>query len=217
VFAAAEVARHAQGLRVCIDDDDRVDAILVTAAAVIFDGLAGAVLARRAHRTRICWIQRLPPNTTLTDYLIRPASLDDIPHIVEHREQMFRDMGIAARFDGMATAMEAWLREAMPSKTYLGWVALANDAVVAGGGLIVIPWPPGPITMDARCGFVFNVFTQPAHRKHGLARQLMEAMHEHCRAHGIERVVLNASAFGKSLYDSMGYVVTNEPMMRMKL
>ena len=150
-------------------------------------------------------------------YLIRPATLADIPQLVEQREQMFRDMGIAARFDGMAAAMAAWLRDAIPSKTYLGWVAVGNDAVVAGGGLIVIPWPPGPMTLDARCGFVFNVYTQPAHRQQGLARRLMDAMHAHCRAEGIERIVLNASVFGKPLYEAMGYVETEQPMMRMQL
>ena len=45
----------------------------------------------------------------------------------------------------------------------------------------------------------------------------MDAIHDHCRAEGIERVVLNASAFGKPLYDAMGYVVTKEPMMRLRL
>jgi GNAT superfamily N-acetyltransferase len=152
------------------------------------------------------------------DYLIRTATLADIPHIVEHREEMFRDMGIPAQFESMAIAMDLWLRHAIPSKTYLGWIAVADHgAVVAGGGLIVIPWPPGPMTMDPRCGFAFNVYTQPAHRKQGLANRLMDAMHAYCRAEGIERVVLNASVFGKSLYESMGYVVANEPMMRIKL
>jgi GNAT superfamily N-acetyltransferase len=151
------------------------------------------------------------------DYLIRPATLDDIPHLVEHREHMFRDMGIAARFTGMAAAMDAWLRDAIPSKTYRGWVATRAGTVVAGGGVIVIPWPPGPITMDARCGFIFNVYTQPAHRKQGLARRLMDAIHDHCRAEGIERVVLNASVFGKPIYEAIGYVETEQPMMRMAL
>ena len=36
-------------------------------------------------------------------------------------------------------------------------------------------------------------------------------------AEGIERVVLNASTFGKPLYEAMGYVVTDEPMMRMRI
>jgi len=151
-------------------------------------------------------------------YTIRPATIHDIPHIVHHREAMFREMGISAAFDDMAPAMELWLRHAIPSKTYQGWVAVTvAGEVAAGGGLVVIPWPPGPISLDPRCGFIFNVYTQPEHRKQGLARRLMDAIHDSCRAEGIERVVLNASTFGKPLYDAMGYVVSNEPMMRMRL
>ena len=151
-------------------------------------------------------------------YSIRPATAADIPHIVSHREDMFRDMAIPAEFDAMRTAFASWLQHAIPSGTYLGWLAIAaNGDVAAGSGLIVIPWPPGPMTMDPRCGFVFNVYTHPAHRKQGLARQMMDAIHDWCRGQGIERVVLNASTFGQSLYQSMGYVVTGEPMMRLRL
>ena len=151
-------------------------------------------------------------------YTIRPATIADIPHIVEHRCEMFREMAIPAEFEDMAIAVDLWLRHAIPSKTYLGWIAeTSSGAVAGGGGLIVIPWPPGPMTIDPRCGFVFNVYTAPAHRKQGLARRLMDAMHDYCRAEGIERVVLNASTFGKPLYDAMGYVVADEPMMRLRL
>ena len=151
-------------------------------------------------------------------YSIRPATITDIPHIVDHRARMFMEMDIPAAFEDMAAATDLWLRHAIPSKTYHGWIAESNTgAVVGGSGLIVIPWPPGPMSMDPRCGFVFNVFTDPAHRNQGLARRLMEAIHEWCRAEEIERVVLNASTFGKPLYDSMGYVVANEPMMRIRL
>lgn len=152
------------------------------------------------------------------NYTIRPATIGDIPHIVNHREQMFREMSIPAEFEDIVAATALWLRHALPSKTYLGWMAESKQGEIAGGGgLIVIPWPPGPITMDPRCGFVFNVYTQPQHRKQGLGRRLMDAMHDYCRAEGIERVVLNASVFGKPLYDAMGYVVADEPMMRFRL
>ena len=151
-------------------------------------------------------------------YTIRPATIADIPHIAEHRAEMFREMGIAAEFEDMAIATDLWLRHAIPSKTYLGWIAESHSGAVAGGsGLIVIPWPPGPMTLDPRCGFVFNVYTAPAHRKQGLARRMMDAIHGYCRAEGIERIVLNASTFGKPLYDAMGYVVADEPMMRLRL
>lgn len=151
-------------------------------------------------------------------YSIRPATIADIPHIVEHRAQMFRDMGIPAQFEDMAAATELWLRHALPSHTYRGWMAVTESGeVAAGGGLIVIPWPPGPMTMDPRCAFIFNVYTKPEHRKQGLGRRLMDAMHDWARSEGIERVVLNASVFGKPVYEAMGYVVTDEPMMRLAL
>lgn len=151
-------------------------------------------------------------------YQIRVTTVADIPHVIAHRERMFRDMGIPAEFEAMAAATATWLEHAIPSKTYLGWLAVTNEgAVVAGGGLIVIPWPPGPMTMDPRCGFVFNVYTDQAHRKQGLAGRLMDAMHEWCRSQGIERIVLNASTFGQPLYEQMGYVIANEPMMRFRL
>ena len=151
-------------------------------------------------------------------YAIRPATVADIPHIVEHRAAMFRDMGIPAQFDEMAIETAAWLRDAIPSKTYRAWMAESSRGeVAAGGGLIVIPWPPGPMTMDPRCGFIFNVYTHPMHRKRGLARRLMDSMHDWCRAEGIDRIVLNASVFGKPLYEAMGYVATSEPMLRIRL
>lgn len=151
-------------------------------------------------------------------YTIRPATVADIPHIVQQRELMFRDMGIPAAFEEMAAAMALWLRDAIAAQTYHGWMAVSDGGhVVAGGGLIVIPWPPGPISMDPRCGFIFNVYTDPSHRQQGLARRLMDAIHEWCRAQGLERMVLNASTFGQPLYESMGYVATSEPMMRYRL
>jgi hypothetical protein len=51
VLAAAEVARHAQRLRVRVDHDHGVRAIFVTLPAVILDGLAGPILAGLRHRT----------------------------------------------------------------------------------------------------------------------------------------------------------------------
>jgi GNAT superfamily N-acetyltransferase len=152
------------------------------------------------------------------DYRIRPATPDDIPRIVAHRLGMFRDMGTEGDYPGMAAAFEQWLRREMPAGTYRGWMAESGDGVVvAGAGLIVFPWSPGPVVLDPRCAFVFNVYTDPAHRRQGLARRLMEAVHDWCRSQGIHRIALNASRDGQPIYEAMGYEVAAEPMMRFTL
>jgi hypothetical protein len=44
VLAAAVITRHAQWLRVGVDDNDGVDPIFVALPAMVLDGLSGAIL-----------------------------------------------------------------------------------------------------------------------------------------------------------------------------
>ena len=149
---------------------------------------------------------------------IRQATLSDLSYIVSHWEGMFRDMQTPADFPAMAGAFGKWLTTAIPRGDYIGFLAETDQGtVVACAGVVVFPWPPGPHAMDPRCACVFNVYTDHSHRMQGLATRLMDAAHSWCRAQGIERVILNASRFGLPIYESMGYVVVDEPMMRLKL
>ncbi|MDH4064472.1 MAG: GNAT family N-acetyltransferase [Acidobacteriota bacterium] len=150
-------------------------------------------------------------------YVIRVATALDVPHIVHHREQMFRDMGTRCDYAAMAEACTRWYREAVPDGAYRGWMAEHETQVVGGGGLIVMPWSPGPLRFDPRCAFVFNMYVEPPHRGRDLARRLMEAMHAWCRSEGIERMALNASRAGQSVYERLGYAAVAEPMMRLDL
>jgi GNAT superfamily N-acetyltransferase len=137
---------------------------------------------------------------------------------VHQREAMFREMGTASDYAAMAEAYGPWVRQAISDDYYRGWLVEAADgAVAAGAGLVVLRWTPGPGPMDPRLAWVFNVYTEPAHRRRGLGRRLMETLHAWCREQGIERVALNASLGGEPLYEEMGYAVQAEPMMRIRL
>ena len=70
-----------------------------------------------------------------------------------------------------------------------------------------------PRYLGDRLAFVYNVYTEPAHRHRGIARMVMDAIHAWCRHQGISSVALNASGPGRRLYDSMGYRTTPAPMM----
>ena len=151
-------------------------------------------------------------------YTLRAAGPADIPAIVAHRERMFRDMGTPAAFAAMAERCTEWLDAAIPAGVYRGWFAESpGGEVVAGAGVIVFPWPPGPMSVDPRCACVVNVYTEPAHRRRGLARLLVETIHGWCGAEGIQRVMLNASPAGHPLYAAMGYKVAEQPMMMVTL
>jgi GNAT superfamily N-acetyltransferase len=152
-----------------------------------------------------------PPDTP---YRIRAATLADRDVLIRHRIAMFTDMGNEFDASALASAFSRWLTDTMTAGTYLAWLAEAPDGTIAAGaGATIIPWPPGPRYAGERLAFVYNVYTEAAHRRRGLARQLMETIHTWCAGHGVTSVALNASRDGQALYEAIGYEVTPSPMM----
>ena len=149
----------------------------------------------------------------MSDYRVRMATLDDLDALVHHRIAMFQDMGVPLDPAAVDAAFRPWLHEMMPKGIYRAWGVETGSRVISGGGITILPWPPGPRYFSGRLAFVYNVYTEPDHRRRGLGRMVMEAIHAWCREEGIGSLALNASRFGQSMYESLGYGVTPSPMM----
>jgi ribosomal protein S18 acetylase RimI-like enzyme len=150
-------------------------------------------------------------------FAVQRASADDIDTLVAHRRAMFVDMGYQdqAALDAMAAKCRGWLLRKMELGEYLAWLATAPDgAIVAGTGLWLMDWIPHMVGGGVR-GNILNVYTEVEFRRRGLARELIDAAMQWCRANGVDVVVLHASPDGRRLYESMGFAATNE--MRIKL
>src|SRR5262249_11855053 len=124
---------------------------------------------------------------------------------------MLTDMGGPLDATMIGAGFRAWLRDLMPSGAYRAWLVesvpggeSATNAsareIVAGGGATIIPWPPGPRYSGSKLAFVYNVYTEAAHRRRGLAKLVMDTIHRWCAANGVTSVALNASAEGRRLY-----------------
>jgi len=149
---------------------------------------------------------------------IRAATIDDAEAIIHHRRAMFFDMGYRddAALHTMTAAFRPWLRQKMETGEYLAWVATGPDgSVIAGLGLWLMDWPPHLVGGAARRGNILNVYTEPAFRRQGIARGMMEVALDWCGANGVPTVILHASDDGRPLYEALGFKSTNE--MRMLL
>jgi ribosomal protein S18 acetylase RimI-like enzyme len=157
-------------------------------------------------------------------FSIRVADARDIAVLAHHRAAMFRDMGaLAPRNEpALEDASVAYLRGAIPGGEYLAWVAedtASPRAIIGGVGaqLRSIFPRPRPDTDDLELGpeaILLNMYVQPAWRRRGVGRALMTAVLEVLAARGVRRIVLHSSDAGRHLYESMGFVPTNE--MRLK-
>jgi len=149
---------------------------------------------------------------------LRQATLEDARTIAKHRRLMFRDMGYAdeAALDAMMAKFLPWLEKKIESRDYLAWLAVTTaDFVVAGAGLWLMDWPPHMVGSSSRRGNILNVYTDPQFRRRGLAKRLMQTALDWCKTNQIDFVILHASEEGRRLYESLGFLDSNE--MRLKL
>ena len=148
-------------------------------------------------------------------YAIREATLGDVEALVSHRLAMFTEMGTSFDAPVVRQLFRDWLVTMMPAGEYRAWVATSGDGtVVAGAGITLLKWPPGPSAISGeRIAFVYNVYTEPGHRKQGLARRLMDTIHAWCGEHGVGAVALNAAPDARHLYETQGYRPAPSPMM----
>jgi GNAT superfamily N-acetyltransferase len=148
-----------------------------------------------------------------SEYRIRRGTVEDAPVIARQRAAMFRDMGdlIGDAAAQIESASFVYIRQMMAEQRYLGWLAERQGEVVAGCGLIISQLLPRPGAIDGGAqALIVNVYCEPEHRRRGLARALMAAMLDWCKSERIAKVVLHASQDGRPLYESLGFVQTNE-------
>lgn len=156
-------------------------------------------------------------------FTIRLATVDDVDTIADHRARMFDEMGDVrpGAFETLRTKSGNRLREFLDRGEYIGWLATPAeqpDLIVGGAGVQLRQTLPHPqylagnqgVVAEGRHAIIINVFTEPEWRRRGIAQILMRRIIEWARAEELDSLVLHASDAGRSLYEHLGFVRTNE-------
>lgn len=148
---------------------------------------------------------------------VRPVTPDDVPELIRHRRGMYEDMGYndESALAMMESTCSPFLAAALANGSVHAWLAEAGQRVVAGGFVLISPWPSHPYDGQCRRATILNMYTDPEFRRQGIARRLMQTMIDWCRREGFMNVDLHASNKGRPLYESLGFKPTNE--MRLNL
>jgi GNAT superfamily N-acetyltransferase len=152
--------------------------------------------------------------------VIRPATLDDVDTLVAFRVRMFREMGWSdeTRFDAFIPAATAHLREGFSAETCNGFVAEETDETgerrtVATVALVWQQAAPTVRNISGRVAYVLGMYVVPEWRRHGIARELMDATIACATEKGAHLITLHASDEGRILYEQLGF--TPAPEMRL--
>jgi GNAT superfamily N-acetyltransferase len=154
-----------------------------------------------------------PTDTPPTAYTVREVSLEDAPVLARQRRLMFDAIARMPTEDGDAleAAIVSYIERAMPGGTFRSWLVEHAGTVVAGGGIQLRTLMPRPGYVRGEPeGLIVSMWTEPAHRRRGLGRTVVEAILAWGRANGVTRFTLHASDAGRPLYELYGFRPTNE-------
>ena len=153
----------------------------------------------------------------LPNFNIRDATPVDIPEILRQRRAMYEDMDYkdAAALSAMVSISASYLAKAMAEGSFRSWLASVETRIVAGGAIIISPWPAHPYDLECRRATILNVYTDRDYRRRGIARRILQTTIAWCQREGFARVDLHASPEGRHLYESLGFEPTNE--MKLKI
>ncbi|MGC5014130.1 GNAT family N-acetyltransferase [Streptosporangium sp. DT93] len=149
---------------------------------------------------------------------VRQASHDDIPELVRLRALLFGDLG--GDFFNPPSADESWrdaltmvLKEKLTDDDARILVVEGNRGLAACGIGTVERWFPGPHSPTGRIGHVIGVVTDPAHRRRGHSRAIMQDLLTWFRERRAVRVDLYASREGEPLYRELGFFDHPDPAL----
>lgn len=146
---------------------------------------------------------------------IRRAVADDAALMAQQRAAVWTEGG---RWDADVLRAQTgtwteWMRDAIESGTYVGFIAEESGAVAGSCGLLVHVALPRPHSPSDRTGRVQSMYVVPAYRRRGIARALMRELIAYARGADLSFLTLGTSEQARALYASLGFEARPEMML----
>ena len=148
------------------------------------------------------------PKVWRTMLSYRKANLNDVEALAKTRSGFLLEVGEfkdASEVHAIEAANSAYFQDALANESFIAWLALDDDKIVATSGLTFSSIPPTPRWPNGKAAHIMNIYTLPAYRKRGIAKELLTRIIEEANTRGCSKIELNATEAGKPLYQSCGF------------
>lgn len=147
---------------------------------------------------------------------IRRATLDDLESLMQWRMDVLREvfsMPVETDIKALTQANKAYYQVALQDESHIACFALCRGEVVGCGGICFHLEMPSPDNLSGRCGYLMNIYVQPAFRQHGVGRRIVQWLVRQAVQRNTTKVYLEASETGRTLYQDLGFVAMSGQML----
>lgn len=147
--------------------------------------------------------------------VIRRLTAEDVDAFIAVRIRQLREEGAKEQID-LTGALRQYYEKHMADGTFFSWIALDGGEIVGTSGMSVVEKPPYFGCPTGKIGLLSGMFTHPAYRRQGIARELLSRVVADAKNAGCGTVQITASDMGVKLYTAFGFV-HNGNFMQYKL
>ena len=140
----------------------------------------------------------------LTEITYRKLTKDDLDAFIRMRITQLREEGAEEDTD-LRPALEDYYHRHLADGTFVSWLALDGDRIIGTSGMSFVEKPPYFGCPNGKIGLLSSMYTDPAYRRRGIARELLRRVTEEARAFGCGAVQITASDMGVLLYTDSGF------------
>ena len=149
------------------------------------------------------------------DINYRKLTADDLDRFIPMRIAQLREEGATEDLDLRPALLDYYHRH-LADGTFVSWLALDGDRIVGTSGMSIVEKPPYYDCPSGKIGLLSSMYTDPAYRRRGIAKELLRLVMKEAEAYGCGVVQITASDMGVLLYSDYGFV-KNGNFMQYKL
>lgn len=139
----------------------------------------------------------------------------ELDTFIAMRIAQLREEGATEEID-LVPALKDYYHRHMADGTFVSWLALDGDEIIGTSGMSFVEKPPYFGCPSGKMGLLSSMFTNPAYRRKGIARELLSRVIADARDYGCGTIQITASDMGVKLYTDFGFI-HNGNFMQYKL
>ncbi len=146
----------------------------------------------------------------------RKAQISDIEDLLRVRIDFLYDAKNITTLEEenvIRKSNEEFLKEVLTDGSFIQWLALDNEKIVATSSVSFYRLPPNRSSPTGKTAYIGNMFTYPEYRKKGIATRLFTLILDEVKNHGCKKILLNATDMGRPIYEKFGFKNTVDDMV----
>ena len=107
----------------------------------------------------------------------------ELDTFIQMRIRQLREEGAKEKID-LAPALKDYYERHMADGTFVSWLALDGEKIIGTSGMSFVEKPPYFGCPNGRIGLLSSMFTDPAYRRRGIAKELLRLVIDEAREYG---------------------------------